>query len=168
MKGLLSIALLTSGMLCGMQPTQIAKQNILPNNRLGNFSVLHDIDGFKIKNEHGLYPVKPWNMDKELRNLSQPNLAKVITANSYLTVNEVYGNKGVDYSLKINHRLPGGGLGGAVLGWIGGVVVTVFLKGFQSSVSSPYEQHAVANSLWSDALKNGAAGAAAGGFSIPF
>lgn len=92
--------------------------------RLGNVSLFHDEEhGFSVVREQGIVPVQRAHMDKELRGLSNEKLMGLVKAGGYLKLNQM-DNK--DYTLKIGHRLPGGGPGGAAAGfWIGATLTNV-------------------------------------------
>lgn len=86
--------------------------------KIGQVSVIHEDNKFKVQSSTGTHEVKPWHMNKELRNIPQDQILKLLAlGSSYLHVNNMEGNN-EEYSLKLYHRLKGGGpITGAILYW---------------------------------------------------
>lgn len=124
-KHIMSFCMLFSSLSYGMfneKSIQIKQENLFVPQGLDKINLYHDDSGFSIAHDYGITKVKPYNVDKELRGVSQKDLAKLITAQSYISVKEL--NDGQDYSLKLNHRINGAGPGGATAGFWFGKVLT--------------------------------------------
>ena len=125
------ILLLISSSL--IQAMKIEKQSLFIPARLGDISVTHDQDSFHVTHDGQTTTVKTWQMDKELRGVSQDKLAKLLAAGAYLQVNQSGNN---DYTLKLQQRLVGGGLFGANAGFfIGKFAVHFVAHGAITAVS---------------------------------
>lgn len=91
---------------------KIKAASLMIPKRLGNVSVLHDEEGFRVEQNGNLYDVNNGDVDKELRHVS-PQKLKAMLAKSYIAVNK---SDNGDFSLKSHARVRGGGLFGAALG----------------------------------------------------
>lgn len=116
------ILLLISSSL--IQAMKIEKQSLFIPARLGDISVTHDQDSFHVTHDGQTATVKSWQMDKELRGVTQDKLAKLLAAGAYLQVNQSGNN---DYTLKLQQRLAGGGIIGAGIGAKLGYGLTTFV-----------------------------------------
>lgn len=87
----------------------IAKSFVRAPNALGDIDVTLDTEGFWVADTR----VHDHDMDPELRAINYRQLAKILGAGAYLRVNQYDTN---EYSLRLEQRLRGGGLGGAWLG----------------------------------------------------
>jgi hypothetical protein len=127
------IALLS---FCSAHSMQTERALFVPN-KLGNVALYHDDSGFKVLREDGdAVAVQPAFMDKELRGLSNEKLVGLVKAGGYLKLNQ-FENDG-EYSLKVGHRLNGGGLVGAYLGSAAGYfAVNLLGQGIILCVSAP-------------------------------
>jgi hypothetical protein len=100
-----------------VQAMQIEKKSLFIPGRLGDISVRHDQNSFHVMHDGETTAVKSWQMDKELRSISQDKLAKLLAAGAYLQVNQSGNN---DYTLRLQQRINGGGAVGATIGcWLG-------------------------------------------------
>jgi hypothetical protein len=101
-KGLIALSMLTAFNLCAMQ------------NKL---AIIHKNNDFSVETNEGTFPIQRCYIDKDLRGISEENLAKLATAGAYLKINKM---KDCDaYSLHLGGRLNGGGpLFGAFCYWL--------------------------------------------------
>src|ERR1700689_3761269 len=112
-----------SGDFAIVKGSPIDKKSIFTPQQFGDISLYHnDESGFVVKcdDRFGLAQssiIKPYCMDKELRGISNHTLSKLIASGSYLSVNK-YDND--DYSLKLQGRVRGGGVGGVAAGAVAG------------------------------------------------
>ncbi len=99
-------------------------------------SVYHDQDGFTIEKDDITHHVKNYNVDAGVRYVSQSDLVKVLTAGTYLKVNQ-YGNSDDSVTINMCSRLKGGGPMGAWLGgWVGFLGVNAIAHGFYFAAST--------------------------------
>jgi len=76
--------------------------------------VIHTQDGrFTVIDEEGPHSVQPCFVDEELRHRSHEEMIGFFRANHYLVANKMSDG---EYTIHGRGRLPGGGLGGFVLG----------------------------------------------------
>jgi hypothetical protein len=109
-------AIVSYSFICASELSPIDKKALFIPQRLGNISLHHgDKSGFVVKHSDSSNKIiQPHLMDKELRNISNNKLNKLVTAGAYLSVNKMSNSE--DYSLKLQGRLNGGGPVGALVG----------------------------------------------------
>ena len=115
--------------ISSIKAMELAPSNIQASHRLGDISVSLSDEGFKVNNEL----VQLGNMDKKLRGLKTTQLAKMLAAGSYITVNQSDNDV---YSLQLKGRLKGGGAVGATIGAVVGFGGTAILGGCSMLVAS--------------------------------
>lgn len=104
-KHILSLIILISCVLSHAH--QIEKKSIFASRALGDISLHHsDVEGFSVMNDLGTSHIPRWNMDKELRGISNHKLAKMLAAGAYLEVNQDVTKE--QYGLRLKGRLNGG------------------------------------------------------------
>lgn len=87
---------------------------------LQKLAILHNENGYSIVTPDKIVPVHSYDVDKEIRNISSENLAKLLAADTYLKVDKMSDVE--EYTIKLMGRVRGGGVAGAAIGfWVGRV-----------------------------------------------
>ena len=113
----ITLSILIIGSINGME---LAPYQIQASHRLGNVIVSLDDEGLMVNDSL----VERYNMDKDLRSLNTDQLAKMLTAGAYISVNQSSDD---EYSLELHNRLKGGGGIGATIGASVGFFGTLFV-----------------------------------------
>jgi hypothetical protein len=110
---------------------EVDKKSLQMPQRLGSISLHHNKDGFTVYDHDQKIevPVKSYMVDKELREISQKNLDKILARGGYISIDN---RSGSDYSLQLQGHVKGGGPVGATIGAITGKVLvhTAFQVGY--------------------------------------
>jgi len=99
---------------------ELSPNQIQASHRLGDLSVSLSDEGFKVNDSL----VQRYNMDKDLRDIKRAQLARLLTAGSYIAVNQSNND---EYSLQLQQRIRGGGVIGASIGSSVGFFGTLFV-----------------------------------------
>lgn len=112
---------------------KIPKSSVFIPHTAGKAHLVHGKNGFAIKKQGQLYPVKSHDIAKPLHGITQAQLAAFICSNGKLTVRTI----GDDYGVSIAGNLKGGGPIGATVGAVAGKAAVCGLGyGFIATVSN--------------------------------
>ena len=100
---------------------ELKQKTIMAAYGLGKVGVLHDKEGFKVKQNGNIRKVHNYDLDHSLRDMDSERLAQLEKMGACLLVKKFDNG---DFKLQLSGRLQGGGVGGAAVGAsIGGTAV---------------------------------------------
>ena len=100
---------------------ELKQKTIMTAYGLGKVGVLHDKEGFKVKQNGNIRKVHNYDLDQSLRGVSSERLAQFEEMGVCLLVKQFDNG---DFKLGLSGRLNGGGVGGATVGaTVGGTAV---------------------------------------------